>query len=232
MTERDTTAQAGLSADRLDEIDARHSAATPGPWGVYEFGGGTAIDIAADLTDTGTGYRARREICRLEDEPLDNDPTHREWTAEEDWAQVQADAAFIAHAREDVPALLAEIRRLNAALADQQAETEKLIRWHCEDETAMKQMRGTIERLRGEKRAFGELAARRESELITRRAALEKIRHLHKDSPMGPCPVCIDADAAAAGGDGLVPYPCPTGRLAGAQDCDPPHTPAAVSSVV
>ncbi|MDX3516246.1 hypothetical protein PV755_46450 [Streptomyces caniscabiei] len=113
MTERDTTAQAGLTADRLDEIDARHSAATPGPWGVYEFGGGTAIDIAAALTDTGTGYRARREICRLEDEPLDNDPTHREWTAEEDWAQVQSDAVFVAHAREDVPALLAEIRRLH-----------------------------------------------------------------------------------------------------------------------
>jgi hypothetical protein len=65
-------------------------------------------------------------------------------------------------------------------------------------------------------------------ELQTARAALEQIRHLHKDSPMGPCPVCIDADAVAAGGDGLVPYPCPTGRLAGAQDCNPPSR-AAVS---
>lgn len=55
------------------------------------------------------------------------------------------------------------------------------------------------------------------------RAAMEEIRHLHKDSPMGPCPVCIDADAVAAGNDGLMPYPCPTGRLAGAQDFDPPH---------
>ncbi|MEV4861488.1 hypothetical protein [Streptomyces ossamyceticus] len=165
-----------LTTQQLDDIDARHKAATPGPWGVYEFGGGTAIDIAADLQDTGTGYRARREICRLEDEPLDNDPAHKDWTAEEDWTQVQADAEFIAHAPEDVGLLLAEVHRL--------------------------------------------------------RAALEEIRHLHKDSPMGPCPVCIDADAAAAGGDGLVPYPCPTGRLAGAQDCDPPHVTAAVSSVV
>ncbi|MGW1158448.1 hypothetical protein ACWD5Q_06645 [Streptomyces sp. NPDC002513] len=55
------------------------------------------------------------------------------------------------------------------------------------------------------------------------RATLEQIRHLHKDSPMGPCPVCIDADAIAEGRDGLMPYPCPTGRLAGAQDCDPPE---------
>ncbi|MEU3826495.1 hypothetical protein AB0F36_14420 [Streptomyces sp. NPDC029080] len=62
---------------------------------------------------------------------------------------------------------------------------------------------------------------RAEDERDEARAALTEIRHLHKDSPMGPCPVCIDADAPAAGGDGLVPYPCPTGRLAGAQDCDP-----------
>lgn len=65
------------------------------------------------------------------------------------------------------------------------------------------------------------------AEIRRLRAAMEKIRHLHKDSPMGPCPICIDADRLAAGGDGLVPYPCPTGRLAGAQDCDPPHVRAA-----
>jgi hypothetical protein len=52
--------------------------------------------------------------------------------------------------------------------------------------------------------------------------AMTEIRHLHKDSPMGPCPVCIDSDAMALGDDGTVPYPCPTARLAGAKDCDPP----------
>jgi hypothetical protein len=163
-----------LTEQQLTDIEARANAATHGPWGVYTFGGDSLIEIAADLEDTGCGYRARRTIARFEDEPLDNDPAHREWTAEEDWAQVQADAEFVAHAPEDVRALLAEIHRL--------------------------------------------------------RAALTQIRHLHKDSPMGPCPVCIDADAAAAGGDGLVPYPCPTGRLAGAQDCDPPHVRAAAPS--
>lgn len=132
--------------------------------------------------------------------------------------------------KEDVPALLAEVHRLRAELADAEVEKAKLIRWHGEDETALTKMRGTIERLRGEKRDLGELAARRESELIALRDVLEQIRHLHKDSPMGPCPVCIDADAIAAGGDGLVPYPCPTGRLAGAQDCDPPHVHAARSA--
>ncbi|PZT70147.1 hypothetical protein DN402_31455 [Streptomyces sp. SW4] len=53
--------------------------------------------------------------------------------------------------------------------------------------------------------------------------AAEEIRHLHKDSPMGPCPVCIDSDAMARGADYTLPYPCPTARLAGAKDCDPPQ---------
>lgn len=103
-----------LTEGQLTEIAARAAAATPGPWGVYTFGGDSLIEIAADLEDTGCGYRARRTIARFEDEPLDNDPTHSEWTAEEDWAQVQADAEFTAHARENVPALLAEIARLTA----------------------------------------------------------------------------------------------------------------------
>lgn len=66
------------------------------------------------------------------------------------------------------------------------------------------------------------------AELDRVRGVLTEIRNLHKDSPMGPCPVCIDADSVAAGGDGLVPYPCPTGRLSGAQDCNPPRTTTAV----
>ncbi|MGW5173188.1 hypothetical protein ACWERY_02320 [Streptomyces sp. NPDC004082] len=101
-----------LTVHQLAEIEARATAATAGPWGVYTFGGGNLIEIAADLEDTGCGYRARRTIARLEDEPLDNDPAHREWTAEEDWAQVQADAQFVAHAPADVRALLDEITRL------------------------------------------------------------------------------------------------------------------------
>lgn len=105
----------------LAPIEARHAAATKGPWGVYQYGGDSLIEIAADLQETGTGYRARRDVCRLDEEPMDNDPTHREWTAEEDWAQVQADSAFIAHAPADVDALLAEVHRLRAELATARA---------------------------------------------------------------------------------------------------------------
>ncbi|MGW5640305.1 hypothetical protein [Streptomyces sp. NPDC003832] len=50
----------------------------------------------------------------------------------------------------DVPALLAEVRRQRAELADAEAEKAKLIRWHGEDEKTFTQMRGTIQRLRTE----------------------------------------------------------------------------------
>ncbi|MFH9072716.1 hypothetical protein [Streptomyces alboflavus] len=134
-----------LTAEQLDQIEARANAATPGPWctDAWEIYQGTEYQPGISLWIG--------ETCRGTSSP----------------EQDRADAAFVAAARTDVPALLTEVRRLHAAL--------------------------------------------------------EEIRHLHKDSPMGPCPLCIDADAAAAGGDGLVPFPCPTARLAGAQDCDPPH---------
>lgn len=116
----------------------------------------------------------------------------------------------------DVPLLLAEVYRQRAELIDLQrklAHAERIgesADFHLGQEMARRQL------------------AEKEAEQL--RAALTAIRHLHKDSPMGPCPVCIDADAAAAGCDGLMPYPCPTGRLAGAQDLDPPsfRTPTAV----
>lgn len=139
----DTTSP--LTVQQLDEIATRATAATRGPWQ------GRA-ELASHIVCTATEDGSYSVL----------------WNAE--WA-TEADAAFTAHAREDVDALLAEVRRLNTVL--------------------------------------------------------DQIWRLHMDSPMGPCPVCIDADAAAAGGDGLVPYPCPTARLAGATDCAPPHVRAA-----
>ncbi|WP_159399522.1 hypothetical protein [Streptomyces alboflavus] len=117
-----------LSPQREAEICERAEAATPGPWGVYEFGGGSLIEIAADLEETGHGYKARRGIARLDEEPLDNDPAHDEWTAEEDWAQVEADAKFVAHARDDVSALLAEL----AAVRAERDEARATLREACD----------------------------------------------------------------------------------------------------
>jgi hypothetical protein len=107
----------------LDAIEARTAAATPGPWGQYHDGSEQDyIDIAAGLEETDTGFRCRRQIAMTVDEPIDNDSAHEEWTAEQDRQQIHADAAFIAHARTDVPALLAEVRRLRSELAATRAD--------------------------------------------------------------------------------------------------------------
>jgi hypothetical protein len=204
-----------LTDQQLADIDARQQAATAGPWGVYE--SGSMIDVAADLEETGCGYRARRGIARFEDEPLDNDPTHREWTAEEDWAQVQADAEFVAHARQDVPALLAEVRALRS-------ERDELRGKFADAAASLAE-----QVLRYGQRQREHNADREELEQL--RTALTQIRHLHKDSPMSPCPVCVDGDAMGRGEDYTVPYPCPTARLAGAVDCDPPHVRADLPAV-
>jgi hypothetical protein len=159
---------------------------------------------------------------------------------------LQADADQLTG--EDVGALLAEIRRLRAELEEMARLRGNSLRalyrddvetdidleetigapfygpgWDWDDEVLQSVVREAAEAVRP---AFGKLTQQRDEA----RTALEQIRHLHKDSPMGPCPVCIDADAAAAGGDGLVPYPCPTARLAGAQDCEPPHVRAAAAA--
>lgn len=101
----------GLSEQQLAEIRARESAATKGPWGTYDDGTGR-IDIAAELEGTGHGYTCRRGIAQTDDQPIDNDPEHIDWDEADDQAQIEADAQFIAAARTDVPALLAEVDRL------------------------------------------------------------------------------------------------------------------------
>jgi hypothetical protein len=141
--------------------------------------------------------------------------------------------------KEDVPALVAEVRRSRAERDEFADRVDTLTAVAKGNKRHVQAMFLELQKAQAEiaqwRATFGADALpdalarlkRAETERDEAQAALEQIRHLHKDSPMGPCPVCIDADAAAAGGDGLVPYPCPTGRLAGAQDCDPPHVRAA-----
>jgi hypothetical protein len=83
---------APLSGQRLAQIGDRVAGAASGPW---------RTEVLAD-GDGGAyvGVVAASGMCVLP--PLDVDP---------------GDVAFIAAAREDVPALLAEIERLRAALA-------------------------------------------------------------------------------------------------------------------
>jgi hypothetical protein len=77
-----------LTEQQLDDIDARHKAATKGPWTVSE----NYSDVLGPDGDQLASYW---------------DPTSQTRNGE-----------FIAHAREDVPALLDEVRRLRFRLAE------------------------------------------------------------------------------------------------------------------
>ena len=77
--------------DRLDEIRARAEAATPGPWGQGNINSGDGISLL-DVYSEHAGYVKVASV----------------WDSE--------DRDFIAHAREDIPYLLAEVERLRAAL--------------------------------------------------------------------------------------------------------------------
>ncbi|WP_318205353.1 hypothetical protein [Streptomyces sp. SCL15-4] len=135
----------------LDAIEARANAATPGPWrlvreqcdcsdGYCHHGEYVTGVVTPQLTEL-----AVERIARTGGEPQDYD-YHRSDVGD----FTEADWELMVHAREDVDAMANEIRRLRADASEQQAEIAKLIRWHGEDETAMKKMRGAIERLRAE----------------------------------------------------------------------------------
>ena len=87
--------KAVLSEDRLAEIEARLGRATPGPWAYKDrLGGGGCFVFSEDTFHV--------VAVEEDEEAAVSVPLGRE------------DAAFIAGAREDVPLLLAEVRRLRA----------------------------------------------------------------------------------------------------------------------
>lgn len=87
-----------LTPDQLAAIEARANAATPGPWRSMVIDADNATVWAGGNTAR-TSYRIARVDCRAAD-----------------------NVEFVAAAREDVPALLAEVKRLTALLdnAEQQ----------------------------------------------------------------------------------------------------------------
>lgn len=97
----------------LDEAECRAKVATPGPWrlGTYNVWADVRIVARTDTAAPGS----RREFVRDEDD---------------------ANADFIAHARTDVPALIAEVRRLREALAVY-AERKHWDQWTPEDSEAV-----------------------------------------------------------------------------------------------
>jgi hypothetical protein len=90
-----------LSAERLTEIAARADAATAGPW--------WTDTLAEHDGSESVGIDAEGDIWIVPCQDID-----------------QADAEFMAHARVDVPALLAEVRRQAARIAELEAQREAL----------------------------------------------------------------------------------------------------------
>ncbi|MER7579651.1 hypothetical protein [Kitasatospora sp. NPDC097691] len=95
-----------LSKEELSAIERRVAAASPGPWvgwmeSRHGIGGTSFIQLSADADEDDEIYLTRvtggREVIGAD-------------------AQTDADIEFIAGARQDMPRLINEIRRLRAAL--------------------------------------------------------------------------------------------------------------------
>ena len=119
-----------MTDEELREIEARAEAATPEPWregntgrddpGWVELDAGEdeGTGIAQVVNGSGTGRIARARWS---------------WISDDD---TRANTSFIAHARADVPALIAEVRRLQSALATARAEEREACAQYLEDHAA------------------------------------------------------------------------------------------------
>ena len=109
--------------DRLDEIRSRAEAATPGPWGVFAKRGGDVCEVLDAHHD---------QVCRM-------------YAYDED---TLADATFIAHAREDIPYLLAEVEQLPRRLAATDEECDRLMDLYLAQRREHNKAVAEVERLR------------------------------------------------------------------------------------
>ncbi|NBE52946.1 hypothetical protein GUY60_16230 [Streptomyces sp. YC537] len=112
-----------MTAEELTEIQERADAATPGPWYVRHLDDTHAMNLVAVSTSPDTGLGERHPgfdhqamvAATLVQEPRYVDVSDELW---------DENAHFIAHAREDVPRLLAEIHRLRRLLQAHGAPTQ------------------------------------------------------------------------------------------------------------
>ena len=123
-----------MNEQELKEIEALAAAATPGPW------------IAEHEVNEYSYFEPPSG------EPAGVHTQDSEWPAQ--YVRSDADADFIAHARQDVPALCEEVRRLNGELAMAMDAVDELSRQMVE-----------IERLTAENALAQTEAERRRNEL-------------------------------------------------------------------
>ena len=102
-----------MTQEQLDAIQARVDGATNGPWGCYGDGAHEVFD-AGEYGDGDRGEVVAAVIDRL------------------------SDAVFIANAREDIPALLAEVQRLR--------HFESIMSWRYGDTTDGKTRDAMVEK--------------------------------------------------------------------------------------
>ncbi|MFK4102480.1 hypothetical protein ACI2L1_20825 [Streptomyces sp. NPDC019531] len=113
--------------EELDELDELARAATPGPWFVRSLDDVDAMSLVAvsTLPDTGLGERwpgfDHREIVAA---TLIQQPRYVD-AADERWDE---NAHFIAAARDNIPRLVAEVRRLRRQLEDTGAEDNQEVK--------------------------------------------------------------------------------------------------------
>jgi hypothetical protein len=106
----------------LDEIARRADAATSGPWHVRFLDDDYAANLVAVSTtpDTGRGeWWPNFDHATIVAATLIQHPHRYVDVADARWDE---NAAFIAHARSDIPRLIAEIRRLRELLPRERAE--------------------------------------------------------------------------------------------------------------
>jgi hypothetical protein len=108
-----------ITPERLAEIRNRTHNATPGPWGV-----GNRTEIALDVKQDGPGcfsYTVKLATVIEDDDRQDDVYYLNPQTQPRTVASAEGDALFIAHARQDVEDLLAEVDRLKAELAEMES---------------------------------------------------------------------------------------------------------------
>jgi hypothetical protein len=102
-----------LTEAELVDIERRAAAATPGPWFARFFDEVNAMNLVAVSTAPDTGGHDRWpdfDHSTIVAATLVQEPRYAD-IADQLWDE---NAAFIAHARSDIPRLIAEIRRLRA----------------------------------------------------------------------------------------------------------------------
>ena len=103
-----------MTDQELAEIEAREKAATPGPWKWDPTWGGGAATKKISISPNRILETAMAQcVNHIVIEETQTRTDHFDWKA-----HTKEDAKFIAHARQDIPALIAEIKRLKALHED------------------------------------------------------------------------------------------------------------------